>query len=310
MLKYILKRLLLFIPVLLGVIFLVFFILNLTPSNPGAAILGSSATDEEIEAYNESIGYNKPFIQRYFMYVADLLRGDLGTSYAYKKPVADLVIDRIIPSLSLSFSAMLVASVIGITVGVLSAVKQYSAMDRVSTFAAMILAATPAFWLIMICIYVFALKLGWFPAFGNDTAFHYVLPAFSLGIPYSAGILRYSRSSMLDCVRQDYVDTAKAKGVPSRRVIWSHAFKNAVLPVITSIGGSFGALVGGAVVTEQLYGMSGLGTLVSTSIKTRDIPAVCGTIVIIAGIFSLVMLGVDLIHAWIDPRVRARYSKG
>jgi peptide/nickel transport system permease protein len=180
----------------------------------------------------------------------------------------------------------------------------------VSTFLALLLAATPSFWLSMSCIFLFALKLGWFPAFGSDTPFHFVLPALSLGIPYAAGILRHCRSSMLDCVRQDYVDTAKSKGIPKRRVVWKHAFNNAVLPVITSAGGSFGALIGGAVVTEQLYGISGLGTLLSAAIKSRDVPLVCGTVVVIACIFSLVMLGVDLLHAAIDPRVRARYSKG
>ncbi len=310
MLKYIIKRLILFIPVILGVTFLIFFILNLAPSNPGAAILGTNAKPEEIEAYNEMLGVNKPFLVRFVLYVAGMLRGDLGVSYAYKTPVTGLVFSRILPTVSLSFAAMCVATILGIIVGVASAVKQYSALDRTSTFFALLLAATPSFWLSMMCIYVFALKLRWFPAFGSDSIKHYILPAFSLGIPYAAGVLRYTRSSMLDCVRQDYVDTAKSKGVPRRRVIWKHAFNNAVLPVITVAGTNFGALIGGAVVTEQLYGISGLGTLLSASIKSRDIPAVCGSVVVIACIFSLIVLCIDLLHAWIDPRVRARYSKG
>lgn len=310
MLKYVLKRLVLLIPVILGVLFLIFFILNLTPSNPGAMILGTSATPEEIAEYNHMLGADRPFLVRFGLYVAGVVRGDLGTSYSYKTPVTELVFSRLFPTVMLSFSAMVVATVLGVVVGVASAVKQYSITDRVSTFLALLLAATPSFWLSMSCIFLFALKLGWFPAFGSDTPFHFVLPALSLGIPYAAGILRHCRSSMLDCVRQDYVDTAKSKGIPKRRVVWKHAFNNAVLPVITSAGGSFGALIGGAVVTEQLYGISGLGTLLSAAIKSRDVPLVCGTVVVIACIFSLVMLGVDLLHAAIDPRVRARYSKG
>jgi len=308
--KYIAKRLLMMIPVLLGVVFLIFFILNLTPSNPGAVILGTDASAEDIAAYNAMLGADKPFLIRYCLYVVNMCKGDLGISYAYLQPVWDVIDDKILPSMFLSFSAMLVATILGVIVGVASAVKQYSALDKGATFFALLLAATPSFWLSMMGIFVFALKLGWFPAFGNETAYHFVLPALTLGIPYAAHTLRYTRSSMLDCIRQDYVDTAKAKGVPKSRVIWKHAFNNAVLPVITSVGTSFGALVGGAMVTEQLYGMAGLGTFLSASIKTRDVPAVCGTVVVIAIIFSLVMLGVDLLHAKIDPRIRARYSKG
>lgn len=307
--KYVLKRLLLIIPVVIGVTFLIFFIMNLTPSSPGAIILGPSATAEEIEAYNISLGYDKPFIYRFFLYLYNMFfHADLGISYAYKTAVTELVFSRLADTVFLSFSAVCVAAVVGIIVGVASAVKQYSALDRGATFLSMLFAAIPSFWLAMLMIYVFALKLMWLPAFGADSLKNFILPAVSLGIPYAAQILRHTRSSMLDCIRQDYVDTAKSKGLPKRKVVWTHAFRNAVLPVITVTGQTFGSLIGGAVVTEQLYGISGVGTLLVAAIKSRDIPVVCGSVVVLATIFSLVILAVDLLHAYVDPRVRARYS--
>ena len=307
--KYVLKRLALIVPVVIGVTFLIFLIMNLTPSSPGAIILGPSATVEEIEAYNISIGYDKPLLYRFVVYLYDMFfHADLGVSYAYKAPVTELVFSRLGDTIFLSFSAVCVAAVVGIFVGVASAVKQYSALDRGATFLSMLCAAIPSFWLAMLMIYVFALKLMWLPAFGTGSLKNFILPALSLGIPYAAQLLRHTRSSMLDCIRQDYVDTAKSKGLPKRKVVWTHAFRNAVLPVITVTGQTFGSLIGGAVVTEQLYGISGVGTLLVASIKSRDIPTVCGSVVVLATIFSLVILGVDLLHAYVDPRVRARYS--
>ena len=308
MIRYIAKRLLHIIPVVLGVILIIFFFMNLTPSSPGAAILGPSATDAEIAAYDASLGYDKPMLYRFGLYIVNILKGDLGISYAYKTPVAELVFGRLGVTVLLAFSAICIAAFIGVIFGVLSAIKQYSVFDRIATFLAMALAAIPSFWLAMVLIYYVGLKLGWFPVFGSDSLRHFVLPAISLGLPYAATILRHTRSSMLDCVRQDYVDMAKSKGLPNLVVIWRHAFLNAVLPVITVTGTTFGTLIGGAVVNEQLYGISGVGTLIVSAIKSRDIPLICGSVVVLATIFSLVVLAIDLLHALIDPRVRTRYS--
>jgi peptide/nickel transport system permease protein len=257
------------------------------PGDPGTSILGTSVMPEAIQEFNEEIGWNDPFLVRFWDFLSGLVfRFDLGTSWVTGRPVLVEISERIGVTVKIATFCMVTAVMVGIPIGVLSAVKQYSITDRVSTFLALLLAATPSFWLSMSCIFLFALKLGWFPAFGSESVKHFILPALSLGIPYAAGILRQCRSSMLDCIRQDYVDTAKSKGIPKRRVIWKHTFNNAVLPVITSAGGSFGALIGGAVVTEQLYGISGLGTLLSSAIKSRDVPLVCGTVVVIACIFS------------------------
>ncbi len=307
--RYIGKRLIQIIPVIFGVVALIFFFMNLTPSSPGAAILGTQATDEEIAAYDAALGYDKPVIYRFGLYVVNLLRGDLGISYSYKTPVLELVFSRLGVTVLLAFSGVCVAAFTGILFGVFSAVKQYSMFDRIATFCAMALAAVPSFWLAMLLIYYIGLQLGWLPVFGTDSLSCFILPAISLGLPYAASTLRHTRSSMLDCIRQDYVDTAKSKGLPNRVVIWKHAFLNAVLPVITITGSNFGTLIGGAVVNEQLYGISGVGTLLVSAIKSRDVPLVCGSVVVVAIIFSFIMLSIDLLHAYIDPRVRARYSK-
>jgi len=188
--KYILKRILLIIPVVLGVTFIIFMIMNITPSSPGAIILGPTAPIEAIEAYDQSLGYDKPVLIRFFMYVRDLLHGDLGISFAYKTPVSELVFSRLGVTVLLSFSAVLVAAVIGIFVGVFSAVKQYSMLDKIASFVSLFLAAVPSFWLAMMLIYWIALKLGWLPAFGSDGIANFILPSLSLGIPYAASILR------------------------------------------------------------------------------------------------------------------------
>lgn len=307
--KYILRRFLTLIPVVMGVILLIFVIMSFSPSNPAQIILGPGATQEAIAALNTELGYDKPILYRYFKFLGDLVfKGDLGISYAYDTPVAKLVFERLGVTVFLSFSAVFVAAVVGILAGVVSAVKQYSASDRIITFVSLFLAATPSFWLAMMMIYYIALKLQLLPAYGSASLIHFILPSLSLGLPYAAQVLRYTRSSMLECTRQDYMDTARAKGVPERKVIWRHGFRNAVLPVITITGQTFGALIGGAVVNEQIYGISGLGTLLVAAIKSKDIPIVTGTVVVLATIFSVVMLLVDLMHALIDPRVRARYS--
>jgi peptide/nickel transport system permease protein len=203
----------------------------------------------------------------------------------------------------------LFASVIGIPIGVLSAVKQYSLLDTVPTVISLFMAALPGFWLGMMMMYFFSLKLGWLPSNGVGSWQHFILPVVSLGLPYAAQELRFTRSSMLETIRQDYVRTARAKGANERLVIWKHALKNALLPVITVTGGNFGVLLGGAVVTESLFNIPGLGSLIITSIKIKDVPTVMGATLILAFIFSLILLGVDLLYAAVDPRIKAKYSK-
>ena len=310
MYRYFFKRLLMIIPILLGVSLIIFFILQLTPGDPGTMILGAGGDQHAIDQLNEELGYNRPVFTRFLSYIYNVVfKLDFGTSYRTRLPVFDNIRGRIPVSISLAFYTILFASCIGIPIGVLSAVKQYSLLDTVPTFISLFLAALPGFWLGMMMLYFFSLKLGWLPSNGISTWKHFILPVVSLGLPYAAQELRFTRSSMLETIRQDYVRTARAKGATERIVIWKHALKNALLPVITVTGGNFGVLLGGAVVTESLFNIPGLGSLIVTSIKIKDIPTVMGCTMILAVIFSLILLGVDLLYAAVDPRIKAKYSK-
>jgi len=308
--KYFFKRLLMIIPILLGVALVIFFILQLTPGDPGTMILGAGGDQTAIDRLNEELGYNRPVLERFFSYLYNVVfKLDFGSSYRTRLPVIDNIRDRIPVSITLAFSTILFASVIGIPIGVLSAVKQYSLLDTVPTVISLFMAALPGFWLGMMMMYFFSLKLGWLPSNGVGSWQHFILPVVSLGLPYAAQELRFTRSSMLETIRQDYVRTARAKGANERLVIWKHALKNALLPVITVTGGNFGVLLGGAVVTESLFNIPGLGSLIITSIKIKDVPTVMGATLILAFIFSLILLGVDLLYAAVDPRIKAKYSK-
>ncbi len=310
MYRYLFKRLLMIIPILLGVALVIFFILQLTPGDPGTMILGAGGDQAAIDQLNEELGYNRPVLERFFTYLYNVVfKLDFGASYRTRLPVIDNIKGRIPVSITLAFSTIVFASVIGIPIGVLSAVKQYSLLDTVPTVISLFMAALPGFWLGMMMMYFFSLKLGWLPSNGVGSWQHFILPVVSLGLPYAAQELRFTRSSMLETIRQDYVRTARAKGANERLVIWKHALKNALLPVITVTGGNFGVLLGGAVVTESLFNIPGLGSLIITSIKIKDVPTVMGATLILAFVFSLILLGVDLLYAAVDPRIKAKYSK-
>lgn len=310
MLRYILKRLLLMIPIVLGVSLIIFTILAITPGDPGSIILGSGASQAEIDALNHELGYDLPFFVRYFNYMKDAVRLDFGTSYITKQPIAQTLLIKAPISLRVAFNAIFCAAVLGIPIGVLSAVKQYSLLDTLPTSISIFLAAVPAFWLGLMLMLLFSVKLGWFPTSGVETWKGYVLPMLTLGLPYAAQQMRFTRSSMLETIRQDYIRTARAKGQTERAIIWGHAMKNALMPVITIIGVNFGALLGGAVVTETLFTIPGLGSYIVTGIKQKDLPVVMGGTIVLAILFSFVMLAVDLLYALVDPRIKAKYAKG
>ena len=310
MYKYFLKRLLMMVPILLGVSFIVFSLLALAPGDPAYIILGASADQEALDQLNHELGFDQPFLQRYFNYVYNLIvHFNFGDSYRSRQPVMNELKKRIPVSISLSLSGILLASIIGVPLGVLSAVKQYTVFDTVPTILAMLLSAFPSFWMGMLLIYYVAFKLSLFPSFGIGTWKHYVLPTTAIGMIYAARLLRYTRSSMLDSIRQDYVRTARAKGAPERVVIWKHALRNALLPTVTVIGTSFGLLIGGTIVMENLFSIPGLGSLVISGINQRDIPVVMATTLVIATFFCFILLIMDLLYAVLDPRIKAKYVK-
>lgn len=311
MARYVTKRIMWMIPIVLAVTFIIFFIMELTPGNPATIILGPQATVEQVNELNSKLGFDKPFLYRFAKYVYDIVvHRDMGNSYLWGRPVWNDIINRLPVTILISFNAMLVATLIGVPIGVISAVKQYSILDQVVTATSLLFSAVPSFWLAMMIIYFFTLTLGILPSSGIDTWRCYIMPAISLGIPYAAMELRYTRSSMLETIRQDYIDTARSKGVPERNAIWKHAFNNALLPVITITGTNFGGLIGGAIVTETIYAMPGIGSLMVLGIKGKDIPIVCGCVIVISTIYCSVILLIDLLHAMVDPRVKARYSRG
>lgn len=308
MIRYIIRRLLLLIPIALGVSFLIFTILNFTPGDPANIILGANATEETIAQINREFGLDRPFMVRYLSYIWDLLHGDLGTSYTSGTPVADQFFKCVPISLKVAFLGILGASCIGIPIGILSAIKQYTLMDTIPTIVALFLAAVPGFWLGMMMMLIFSLNLNWLPSMGIGSWKHYILPTLALALPYAARQLRFTRSSMLDAIRQEYIRTARAKGCTERSVIWKHALKNALLPIITVIGDNFSGLIGGAVVTESLFSIPGLGSLIVNGVKQKDIPTVLTSTIFLSVMLSLIMLVVDLLYTAADPRLKVRFT--
>lgn len=309
--KFILKRLLYMIPVLLGVAFLVFAILSLTPGDPGTIILGITAKPEEIASLNEQFGYNKPFLIRFFSYIKDIvLHFNLGVSYQTREPVINDIMAKFPNTLKLTIFSMSLSAIIGISFGIISAVKQYSALDHICVVTALVFACIPGFWLGLMLMMLFSLKLGWLPSYGAESLKNFILPTLTVSMTPAAGLLRLTRSAMLETIRQEYIRTAKAKGASKKRIIIKHALRNALMPVVTTLGTSFGASLGGAIIAETVFAMPGMGTLITTAIRQKDIPMVMGSTLFLAVLFSLIILLVDILYAVIDPRIMDKYKKG
>lgn len=309
--KFILKRLLYMIPVLLGVAFLVFAILSLTPGDPGTIILGIMAKPEDIASLNEQFGYNKPFLIRFFSYIKDIvLHFNLGVSYQTREPVINDIMAKFPNTLKLTIFSMSLSAIIGISFGIISAVKQYSALDHICVVTALVFACIPGFWLGLMLMMLFSLKLGWLPSYGAESLKNFILPTLTVSMTSAAGLLRLTRSAMLETIRQEYIRTAKAKGASKKRIIIKHALRNALMPVVTTLGTSFGASLGGAIIAETVFAMPGMGTLITTAIRQKDIPMVMGSTLFLAVLFSLIILLVDILYAVIDPRIMDKYKKG
>ena len=308
MYKYICKLILMMIPVIIGVSLLVFLVLKMTPGDPARVVAGSEADEATVEQIREELGLNKPVLQQYVDYMLNLLHGDMGTSYTTNKPVAEEILARMPTTFILAFAGVFVAVLIGIPLGIISATKQYSILDYISTLLALGGVAMPNFWLGLMLILLFSLKLGWLPSGGGDSWTAYVLPAITLGVGATANFMRTTRSSMLEVIRQDYIRTARAKGAGEGRVVMHHALRNAMIPVITVIGLQIGTLLGGAVVNETVFSLPGLGTLMINAINQKNEPVVLGCLITFAIIFSLVNLLIDILYAFIDPRIKSQYK--
>ena len=297
------------IPIILAVSFIVFFIVDLAPGDVVDVIAGNEVSVEDKAAMREEMGLNKPLLVRYFRYMGGMLRGDMGISYVTNKNVFAIYMSRLPATLLLASVGTVVALLIAIPLGITAAVHHNTWLDSGSMVIGLLGLSIPTFWLGLILIIIFSLKLGIFPSIGNQTILSIVLPAITVGSGQAALTMRTTRSSMLEVIRQDYLSTARAKGVPEKIVIRKHAFKNALIPILTVIGTQFGVAMGGAVMTETVFAWPGVGRLLVDSISNRDTQMVTGAIILTTILSSVVILLIDIAYAFVDPRIKARYSK-
>ncbi len=300
---YVIRRLLLAIPVLIGVSILVFAIIRLIPGDPARAIAGVHASPEYIEQVRRELLLDEGLHVQYYVYMSNLLQGDMGRSTFTRRPVVVELRERFPNTLVLAATAMVIASMIGLSAGIVSATKRYSLFDNFSMLAALIGVAAPVFWLGVMFQLLFSVNLGWLPSGGIGTWKHLVLPALTLGLATAALLARITRSSMLEVLRQDFITTARSKGLVERVVIYKHALKNALIPVVTVMGLQFGTLLGGAVLTETVFSWPGIGRLMVDSILARDYPVVQGAVLLLAVFFVMINLVVDVIYSFLDPRI-------
>ena len=306
MARYIINRLTQTIFILIGVSFITFMLLYILPADPAVQIAGRSATPETVESIRRELGLDKPLFVQYFNYMINLLQGDLGRSYLQKSEVGALIWSRLGPTISLMFCAILAELVLGLIAGVFAAIYRGKKLDKGLMIASFVAVSAPQFIVSILVLYVFAVKLGWFPIGGYGDPIDYVLPALTLGILGSGWYSRVMRSSMLDVMRQDYIRTARAKGASQKRVILRHALKNAILPIVAMIGLDIGIFMGGIVVVESVFGWPGIGQLAWQAIQRVDIPIIMGVTLVSAVFIVLGNLLADLVSPFIDPRIRLK----
>ena len=311
---YIIKRLIAVVPVLFGLSIIVFLVMALIPGDTATAILGAYATPENVERINRDLGLDKPLVQQYLIWITNLLQGDFGRSYALNRPVLDEVLERFQATLVLAGVSLVLCSVIGLLAGVVSAVRQFGWADRAITFLVLAGISMPSFWLGLLMIYLFAVHWRILPASGmyavygggdlKDLLLHLILPATTLAVVAAGVIARLTRGAMLEVLRQDYVRTARAKGVPERRVIYGHAFRAALVSVIPVIGIQAGFVLGGAVYIETVFQWPGIGAMLVKAISTRDILLVQGGVLVVAASYVFFNLAADVVQSMLDPRIR------
>lgn len=306
--KFILRRLLLMLPVLLGVIFVIFSIMWITPGDPAQIILGEAARPEDIAALRLEMGLDDPFMVQFVRFVGQVARFDIGISFNSRRPAFDEIRDRFPTTIHLAAITVLLAIAVGIPSGILCAVKHQSIFDNITSVLGLVMLSIPNFWLGLMLIIFFSVQLGILPVSGLGTPLHWIMPMLTLGLSASGVYMRFTRSSMLEVIRQDYIRTARAKGQKESAVIFKHALKNALIPVITVVGLSFGALLGGAVLTETVFAIPGIGSFMVLSIRARDFPVIQGAVLMIAIMFSFINLLVDILYGFVDPRVRSQYK--
>ena len=310
--KFLLKRLGGAVVVLALVAVLVFVLTRLASGDPVALLLGDQATAEDIAVARTQYGLDQPLPTQFALWVGEVLRGNLGQSIFLQRPVAQALVERAEPTLTLALMAVGIAALIGVPCGMAAAIWRGSARDQVLSSVAMLGASVPSFWLGLIMIQLFAVKLGWFPASGygdpnspwSVRVAHLLLPAMVLGLLNSALIIRFTRASVLDILGEDYVRTARAKGLPARAVLFKHVLRNALVPIVTVLGLTLALMIGGTVVTETVFNLPGVGNLVVRAVLRRDYPVIQGTLLVIAFIYVFINFAIDLLYTVVDPRIR------
>lgn len=296
------------IPIVLGISFIIFTIISVTPGDPVQLIMGADADPVLMEAKREEWGLNDNFLVRYAKYIGGVVTGDLGTSYRTGNSVAGEIAQRLPKTMVIALGGIGLSVLVGVPLGLISAVKQYSFIDYFARVLAMLLTAIPAFWLGLMSLLYFCLKHRWLPATGGESAAGFILPVLVLAASATATQTRTTRSSVLEAIRQDYVKMARAKGVKESRVIFKHVLRNSILPVITIAGMNIGVQMGGTVVIENVFAISGMGNFLVNSVRVKDAPAIVGTLMVVATFIALMNLVVDLIYAVVDPRLKSQFT--
>ncbi|MGG3914336.1 ABC transporter permease [Rossellomorea vietnamensis] len=303
MILYIFRRLIEIIPVIFGVTLVVFLIMQMVPGDPAVILAGEGASKEAINQLRTELGLNRPLYVQYGEYILNVFQGDLGESLKSQQPVINEIMTRLPITIELAFYSILITVVLGMTAGIISAVRPYSATDFSVMVVALLGISLPSFFLGLLSIYLFSVKLQLLPVAGWDSMLHIILPAFTLGVGGAAIVARMTRSSMLEVVRQDYIRTAQAKGLKGFAIIYKHALRNALIPVITVVGLQFGALLGGTVLIESVFAINGLGRMIVDSIRTRDLPMVQGGVLVASLVFVIVNLFVDVLYRFFNKRI-------
>lgn len=309
MYRYILNRILLMIPVLLGIIVVISSLMYFAPGDGARAVLGPDATEEAVENYRQERGLNDPYIVQLLRYIGNVARGNFGDSYRTNAPVMDDILARFPNTAKLAVLSVFFGAILGIVLGVVSAVKQYSILDKIASMVSLVGIATPTFWLALMLVLLFSVRLGWLPASGNYGWKYWIMPVFALSIYEASFIMRMSRSAMLDVLRQDYMRTARAKGQKEFIVIMKHGFRNALIPIVTMIGLEICQLLAGAILTETVFAIPGIGKYCYDAIIARDYPAVQGAVLFSAILCVIINLLMDLLYGMIDPRIRSMYQR-
>ena len=309
MLKYIIRRLLLMIPTLLGITIIVQLFIMITPGDPARLLAGNEVSEEEVEALRVEMGLRDPFPVRYANYLNKIIQGDFGTSYRTKRAVINEILQRFPFTLRLVIIAMVLSLCIGIPLGVFAATNQYSWKDNIAILGSLFCVSMPSFWFALMLIQLLCVKLGWLPTSGVEQWQGWILPAVTLALSYAATIARQMRSNLLEVIRQDYITTARAKGQSENKVLYRHALKNAIIPVIQIVGGIFGMALGGSMISEVIFSLPGLGSYTLSGLSARDYPVIQTSVLFMSTLFAIILLLIDVAFAIVDPRIRAQYAR-